>query len=328
MTCNIIPFSFSIPDECIVDSIPKKEVLLASLIPGDLTTYVYGKHDEQLYYDMYKKSRFAITKKKGGWDCLRHYEILMNGCIPLFENLKDCPEYTMTTYPKHLNDEAYELYNNWQETDENIENYNILCLKYLEHTRKFCTTSYAAKVVVENIPNGDNVKNILLITGHIGVNGNNYNREFLWIGLKRYIQSIGGFAKEFPKLDVLYKDYDINFLEVTRFTYPRRLDSEVSIQEEEIVDKINSKFWDLIIYGKVGPDEFFDFKFFDIIKNKYNKNEIAFIFGGDEPFNLKITDKEKHHLNMFNRWIPYWPYKECLEHYKQFGTCFVRELDM
>jgi hypothetical protein len=66
MTCNIIPFSFSIPDECVVDSIPKKEFLLASLIPGDLTTYVYGKNDEKLYYDMYKKSRFAITKRREG----------------------------------------------------------------------------------------------------------------------------------------------------------------------------------------------------------------------------------------------------------------------
>jgi hypothetical protein len=249
----------------------------------------------------------------------------MNGCIPLFENLKNCPEHTMTTYPKHLNDEAYELYNNWQETDENIENYNTLCLKYLEHTRKYCTTSHAAKVVLGNVPNHENVKNILLITGHSGVN---YNREFLCIGLKRYIQSIGGVVKEFPKIEVLYKDYDIDSSSGPVFTYSRRLESEDSMQEEEIIDKINSKFWDLIIYGKVGPDEYFDFKFFDSIKNKYNKNEIAFIFGGDEPFNLKITDHHAHHLNFFNYWISYWPYINELNYYKELGICFVRELDM
>ena len=36
----------------------------------------------------------------------------MNGCIPLFENLQDCPTNTLTTYPKELNEEAYNLYNN------------------------------------------------------------------------------------------------------------------------------------------------------------------------------------------------------------------------
>ena len=38
--------------------------------------------------------------KKGGWDCLRHYEIMMNGCIPIFEGLIDCPQLTLTTLPK------------------------------------------------------------------------------------------------------------------------------------------------------------------------------------------------------------------------------------
>ena len=96
MTKTILPLSFCIPDECIVDEIPEKTRLLASLIPGDTSTYLYyGKEKE--YNEMYRTARFAITKMKGGWDCLRHYEILMNGCIPLFENLKDCPKYTLTT---------------------------------------------------------------------------------------------------------------------------------------------------------------------------------------------------------------------------------------
>ena len=37
---------------------------------------------------------------KGGWDCLRHYEILMNGCIPLFLDIKNCPKDTISTLPK------------------------------------------------------------------------------------------------------------------------------------------------------------------------------------------------------------------------------------
>jgi hypothetical protein len=327
---NVIPFSFSIPDECVVASIPEKKHLLASLIPGDLTTYTFDKYKENEYNDMYRKSRFAITKMKGGWDCLRHYEILMNGCIPLFENLNDCPKYTMISYPKELNDEAYQLYYNWCENEECIAKYNNLCLKFLEHTRKNCTTSAAAKYFLKNIKNGDKVKNILLITGHHGAN---YNREMLWIGLKRYIKSINGVAVEYDKMPFLYDDFDNfskhKYYDSACFTFPKRLqkDDDYNMSEKEIIDKINSNFWDLIIYGKVGPDEFCTFPYYDIVKTKYNKNQIAFVFGGDEIFDLTITDNESYHINMFNRYIYYKPYSDYLNYYKQFGTCFVRELN-
>jgi hypothetical protein len=323
--CKIVPLSFSIPDECIVNEIPKKENLLASLIPGESSTYNFGIGDEEKYYDMYKRARFAITKKKGGWDCLRHYEILMNGCIPLFEKLDECPTYTMTTYPKHLNNEAYELYNNWSETEEKINKYNDLCSRFLDHTRQYCTTSYASKIVLDSTKDGYKIKNILMISGHSGFN---YSREFTWIGLKRHIQSIGGVAVEYPKLKVLYDDYDIFSSNKCEYTYPRRLHEDKNMDEQEIIDKINNKFWDLIIYGKVGPDEFCDFKFYDIVKSNYSKNQIAFIHGGDEIFNMKVKDRQAFHVNMHGMHIPYYPYVDHLNNFKKQGTCFVRELEL
>jgi hypothetical protein len=327
---SVLPFSFSIPDECVVEEIPNKTCLLASLIPGDTTTYIFDKYKENEYNIMYREARFAITKMKGGWDCLRHYEILMNGCIPLFEDLKNCPTYTLTTYPKEYNDAAYELYNNWCENDECIEKYNILCSKLLEHTRKHCTTSACAKYFLKNMKNGDKVKNVLLITGHYGVN---YNREMLWIGLKRYIKSINGVAVEWDKMPFLYNDFDNlsehKYYGSNCYTFPKRLekDADYHMSESEIINKINNNFWDLIIYGKVGPDEFCTFPLYDIVKSRYNKNKIAFIFGGDEIFNLKIEDGSACHRNMFNVNIYYKPYTDYLNYYKQFGTCFVRELD-
>jgi len=329
---KILPLSFCIPDECIVNCIPKKRILLAPLIPGDMSTYIYGKHMENEYHDMYRQSRFAITKMKGGWDCLRHYEILMNGCIPLFENLNACPEKTMTTYPKHLNDEAYQLYNNWKEDDQEcLEKYDILCNQFLDHTRQFCTTSYTASYFLENIKNGDKIRNILLITGHHGVN---YNRETLWIGLKRYIKSVGGVAVEYEKMPFLYDDFDLftknKYCGDSSFTFPKRLpkDADFDMPETEILEKIENRFWDLIIYGKVGPDEFCHFPYFDRVKANYNKNKIAFIYGGDEIFDLTKTDPNSYHINMFNRAIYYKPYSDYLNKYKVFGTSFVRELNM
>jgi hypothetical protein len=267
---------------------------------------------------------------KGGWDCLRHYEILMNGCIPLFENLNKCPKYTLTTYPKELNNEAYELYNEWCETKENIEKYDKLCLKFLEHTRNHCSTTATTKYFLSNIKNSEKIKNVLLITCHHGIN---YSRESLWIGLKRYIKSINGVAVEYQKLPFLYNDFDNlsenKYYTNSLFTLHNKLekDEEYNMSEEEIIDKINNNYWDLIIYGKVGPNEACTFPFYEIVKTKYNKNKIVFIFGGDEIFNLKITDKHSHHINMFNKIIYYYPYNDYLNYYKQFGVCFVRELD-
>jgi hypothetical protein len=319
---NIIPFSFYIPDECIVNEIPEKTRLLASIIPGDMSTYIF-KNKEKEYNDMYKKSRFAITKKKGGWDCLRHYEILMNGCIPIFENLSNCPKYTLTTYPKHLNEQAYELYNNWIENDEYIEKYNKLCLQYLEHTRKNCSVSAQISYFLNNIKDGNKIKNILMITGH---NGINYNRESLWIGLKRYTKEIGGIAVEYEKNPYIYEDT----IHDNHFTYTKRVSSDdyIDMGKDEIVQNIEEHFWDLIIYGKVGPDEYCYFPFFDIVTKNYNKDKIAFIYGGDEIFDLTQDNNRKYYINMHGVAIYYQPYIDYLNFYKHFGKCFVRELDM
>ena len=96
---NLHPIHFAIPENKIANQINLKPVnILAPLIPGRRKTYIYN--DEQSYYKMYQNSLFALSYKKGGWDCLRHYEILMNGCLPLFINLDQCPKYTLTNLPK------------------------------------------------------------------------------------------------------------------------------------------------------------------------------------------------------------------------------------
>ena len=339
---TIFPLSFCVPDECLIDleeasskggDFPtEKKKLLADLIPGDMSTYIYKQEDENLYNNMYREARFALTKMKGGWDCLRHYEILMNGCIPLFENLKDCPEYTLTTYPKKLNMEAYLMYYNWSETSENIEKYNVLRNKFLRHTMKYCTTSSATRYFLKKINGGSGIKNILMITCHHGIN---YNRESLWIGLKRHIKSIGGVSVEYGKMPFLYSDFrgfqegdNIAYSGVT-FTLPKRIekDENYDMGESEIIEKIKSNFWDLIIYGKVGPDELIsELPLYDIVKTRFNKNKIVFIYGGDEIFNLNANEYSSH-TNIFGVCIKELNYCNHLKYYSQFGYCFVRELD-
>lgn len=98
---NIYPISFAVPEEKIMTDINHKpNHILAPLIPGKNSTYNFN--DETDYYEMYQDSIFALTYKKIGWDTLRHCEILMNGTIPLFLDIENCPENTLYYYPKDL----------------------------------------------------------------------------------------------------------------------------------------------------------------------------------------------------------------------------------
>lgn len=78
------PISFSIPEEKVVNEVPEKSIILANYNPTGVGSKFYKYDNENDYYNGYKKALFAITRKKGGWDCMRHYEILANGCIPIF----------------------------------------------------------------------------------------------------------------------------------------------------------------------------------------------------------------------------------------------------
>jgi len=94
----VYPIQFAIPEQLIINFKPKKTKDFATVIPFKGETYIFT--DEKSYYEDYQKSYFGITCKKAGWDCMRHYEIMMNYCFPYFEDLKDCPTLTMFRLPK------------------------------------------------------------------------------------------------------------------------------------------------------------------------------------------------------------------------------------
>jgi len=106
---NVYPIHFAIPKKKIVPSVNlKAENILSPMIPGRMKTYIYEKENE--YYNMYQNSIFSLTYRKTGWDCLRHYEILANGSIPMFIKLEDCPTTCLTNLPKEKLLEIFNLY--------------------------------------------------------------------------------------------------------------------------------------------------------------------------------------------------------------------------
>ena len=96
--CRVLPASFSIPAEKIrvVDSARKSQRLATHCVDPEVadacglhTSYAFAS--EQAYYDDLSASRFAVTTKRGGWDCLRHYEIAAAGALPCVRQLETKP---------------------------------------------------------------------------------------------------------------------------------------------------------------------------------------------------------------------------------------------
>ena len=84
------PIQFSIPTlkwENYKNVREKNKILdFSAMIPGEASTYIYS--NEKDYINGYGDCFYALTTKKGGWNCLRHYEILLAGTIPYFLDIK------------------------------------------------------------------------------------------------------------------------------------------------------------------------------------------------------------------------------------------------
>lgn len=284
----IHPITFSIPEEKIIKEFPIKTKLLSSLIPGQLSTYIYNNETD--YYNEYKQSYFAITTKKGGWDCMRHYEILANGCIPYFPNIEDCPKNTMALLPKELLLDGNNLYKKLMHkninelTDEEIDDYNVLVKKCVEYTKTHLTTHKMAKYILEKT-NYSDCTNILYLSGCIGPD---YLRCVTLHGFKVLF---GSKCHDYPKIPHIYKSNDINYnsLYGKGMTYTNLLDSTLhnDILDTTIEDDIQNKRYNIIIYGSYHRG----MPYYDLISKIYNPNEIILICGED----LHICD--------YNQWL-------------------------
>ena len=95
--CTMKKLAFSIPIEKI-RSAPLQKIRrfpshivdheVAELVGGQ-TSYAFTSEAD--YRQNLAESRFGITTKRGGWECLRHYEIAANGTIPCFRDLNEKP---------------------------------------------------------------------------------------------------------------------------------------------------------------------------------------------------------------------------------------------
>lgn len=316
---RIFPLGYGYPDELFSNFPQPKKQLWAEVVPGFRETYRFK--DPEDYYKSYQEARFAFTWKKGGWDCLRHYEIIANGCFPIFRDIAECPSNTLSHFPKKLILEGINKLVPWKNTEDQLLSYEELNSQLFAFSKENLSCSGIARDVCQKMGISNGAK-VLFLTCDLRVN---YSREFLFIGLNRKLKESGGICLSYPKIDFVYDSFpetDAKKLYGMGFGYSRRITEshpleKKKFEDEQIKDSILNREWDCILYGKVGQDEWKqgsipNLPFWAEVQKTYDKFQIGFIYGGDAMQDLKDMGSS-HARHLVN--------------HAKFGFCFVRELD-
>lgn len=271
----IYPITFSIPDCKIVKEVPEKIRVISKLLPGVKRTYIYNTEEE--YYKQYQESIFAFTTKKAGWDCLRHYEIIANGCIPVFYGIDTCPENTLSLFPKSLILECIDFYEEYK--DDVVEDipYSSIVTKLLEYSRSYLTTEKIVDYIIDKIIKNYTfpISDILFLSGR---KEPDYLRDLTLHGFKSVFKDR---CHDYPKIEHIYKcnGIDQSKLYGKGITYTDLLDHELHDpkRDQTIEDDIKNKKYDLVIYGNYhrGMPKY------DSISKGYSLDQIVLLCGED-----------------------------------------------
>lgn len=277
----VYPISFSIPESCIVSEVPIKQKTIATVIPGDASTYIFKNQND--YYKDYQLSIFGRTMKKFGWDCLRHYEILANGCIPYFKDIEQCPSQTMVHFPKDIVLEAMQ--------SDTPEHY---IPQLLDYTRTHLTCRAMAQYVFDTV-GCPNPKRVLFLSSD---KKPDYLRCLTLIGMK---QILGQRCVESVYIPHIYEDYkESSSLYGKGFTYTNIV--PVSAKPPPVhMEELQKGMFDIVVYGSIHRG----MPYWDEVQRSYPPNKIVLLCGEDcdEPKHEKHVCKKEFADEGYNLFV-------------------------
>lgn len=153
---GVFPISCSFPREkaLALGPIHKTQLWSTSTPVVDKNQTPYKFENEQEYYEDYARSMFGLSYRKySWWEYERHYEIMASGAIPVIPELRDCPEQSLTFFPKEellavnqlIEDKGLE----WFIEGEGLEMYRILQQRIFAHFIQHCTTEAMAQYMLD-----------------------------------------------------------------------------------------------------------------------------------------------------------------------------------
>jgi hypothetical protein len=117
---DVFPIGFGVPDRLVRPlAVAEKTQLHQTHVQDTEFTSetAYKFTEEKDYYDDLARSFFGLTMQKGGWDCMRHYEILAAGAVVMFKQYDvkpppcnpQCPHFISYTDKKDFLEKAGRL---------------------------------------------------------------------------------------------------------------------------------------------------------------------------------------------------------------------------
>ena len=218
----------------------------------------YIFEDEGSYYKEYGTSVFAYTYRKGGWESMRHYEIMCNGAIPYFIDIEKMPPHTMTRFPKEIVAGVMKLPGIDPVAGTlDHKKINMPCLYdvrkvLLDYCRQNMTTVALAKYFLSAMGQ-PSARRILMINGRQQWE---YMTDSLTHGLRLLLGS--GFV-DYEKRLFLYrgmreKALANGFTEYGRgFSYAYALPDDPNVERdpETVRRQIRTRYYDIIIIGQL-----------------------------------------------------------------------------
>ena len=313
----VFPIHFSIPEEKVIPKVSFEELKavkkkwLSDIIPNFDGHKGYKYMTEDDYYQNYKEAWFAVTCKKAGYDCLRHYEILANGCLPVFPDLEHCPMNTMTLFPRFMVKTATALFFEYNSSpivaldDSVIEKFVNLINGLLQYTIQHLTTKRTASYIFDCMNYSiTSTTSVLFLSGATTID---YMRCLTLHGMKELLLKR---CHDYPKVPHLYRSdtQSSEDLYGRGYTCTKLLEDEKygdeSLDETIEEDILNHKYT-YVMYGCFHRG----LPFHDTVRYVYAPNEIIYLCGEDRDDNHTT-----HHCELTTVM-----YKD--------SFCFVRELD-
>jgi len=175
---------------------------------------------------------FAVTRRKAGWDCMRHLEILANGAVPYFPDLESMPDLTMQHHPKHLYERAKKMDGVHYDGDIlrpssffintsvfSFDQYFALAEETLKYSREHLTTRAMAQYLLQTVgfSSTDDVSKILFATHCV----DDYLQDATLHGLKLVLKTrlidyvpnadrLTGCVVDRSKRDTILPNYRVN----------------------------------------------------------------------------------------------------------------------
>ena len=281
---------------------------------------------------------FGVTRKKGGWDCMRHIEIMASGCVPFFVDIDELPRRTMQFYPKKLLKEARifpgTMFNGANDDPSSFavdgdvfdfEKYYELATKILEHSRRHLTTKAMARYVLQlvGVPSP---KRVLIATSCVG----DYLQDTMLHGLRRvlgdrlvdYVPEQGrepelcvadksNSSNPFPNYRVnTYMDswaassitnFDTRKRYGNGFTVWNRLSKTVDgdIDRSHVYDDIEAGVFDLIFITDRVLTLSLRQTFVEHVRTHTDRSKVVALIGTDEPVSIGILSN----FHRISAWI-------------------------